>query len=111
MTKFLADEYERLGKAPSGDPLDRLRHVVRTYEDSDAGDKVITATTNFYADQFWTGLTHGDLRTLYHRLISAEAFLDPASTRTDAHAREDALRALRDGALALPRTDQPKEDR
>lgn len=60
----LQETRARLGDPPGDDPVERLRHVVVAFADSALNDTVITATSNLYPDEDWTGLTHGDLRRL-----------------------------------------------
>ena len=60
----LEEEYERIGPAPADDPLARLEHTLRAYEDTPDDEHVVTATFNVYGNKVWTGITWGDLRAL-----------------------------------------------
>jgi hypothetical protein len=53
----LKDERARIGEAPSDDPVDRLRHTLRVFEELDDEAEVLTATRNVYGDRYWTGIT------------------------------------------------------
>jgi hypothetical protein len=64
----LKDERARIGEAPSDDPVDRLRHTLRVFEELDDEAEVLTATRNVYGDRYWTGITFGDLRQILDRL-------------------------------------------
>lgn len=48
----------------SGLVAERTSDVNRTFSIRDENGEVITATSNVYAEEPWTGLTHGDLRRL-----------------------------------------------
>lgn len=60
---------------PSTDPLQRLRHTVSVFADSDADDVAVMATSGVYPAEATlhrhenqTGLTHGDLRAILNLL-------------------------------------------
>jgi hypothetical protein len=46
------------------DPVDRLRHTVAAYRETDPARWAITATANAYPAHDRTGLTYGDLAAL-----------------------------------------------
>lgn len=53
----------RLGEHPGDDPLARLRHTVKAYDQTDPESFAVHATNGIY-DEGPTGLTFGDLAKL-----------------------------------------------
>lgn len=63
-----AAELDRIGPAPGHDPVDRLRHTLKAFEEVPNEDVVLTATSNVYGSGVWTGVTWGDLREILRRV-------------------------------------------
>ena len=54
---------EEYGEPPTN-PVEALNHVLAVYADQPDERVFVTATTNVYLDDPWTGLRLGDLRAL-----------------------------------------------
>jgi hypothetical protein len=64
----LNEELRRIGPVPGHDPVERLRHTLAAYAESQNEERVLTATHNVYGRDVWTGITFGDLREILRRL-------------------------------------------
>jgi len=64
--KYAVDAKARkeYGDPPGDDPVERLRHTLAVFSDSNDETVVLTATGQVYLDAPWTGLTMADLRAL-----------------------------------------------
>lgn len=62
------EKVKELGPPPGHDPVDRLRHTLHAFDDTANEERVLTATSNVYGRDSWTGITYGDLREILRRL-------------------------------------------